>query len=614
MLPTPRSAETPRRAPRATAAELFAVLALGLLALAASLFSLRATDLFWHLASGRFMVEQLALPRHDPFRFGIGGGLAWVDHEWLFQLLVYAVERLGGLDALVALRAALVLTLAGVLYIAIRRTGSGRAVAVALAATALLGARPRFLLRPELFTFLAVATELALLRRLETAPGDRRTLLGLIALTVVWTNLHGLALLAPVLAGGYLLGVALAPPRGAAPGGGADRWRQAVLLPAALATAMLLNPYGARVFAVTTGITGALSELSAINPEWLPVWRAPQPMIFAMLFAGFAALAALVAETAARTRRVHLPTGIVAAGLAALALTAVRHQALSFVTGAFFAAETLALRRSARESTATTGQRMQAAAGPVAVSCACLLLAAWCLHPPASGPLAPRQGRFELSRGIAPHRFPEAAANWLEQHPGIGPLYNELAHGGYLLWRLYPPRQVFLDGRMELEPNLLREIEAARSGAERWQKFLRQRGAAGALVRYEDRLRPVFATDPVTGKPVVVARQTANAALFPAALWALVYWDDEVMLFLDRALAENRPHLANEYAIQPEDTAATLVRAGDDPQYRVRALADVERRLAEAPALLRAAWLRDRLRALAAASPAGTIDRPGDLP
>ncbi len=58
-----------------------------------------------------------------------------------------------------------------------------------------------------------MATELALLRRLETAPGDRRTLLGLIALTVVWTNLHGLALLAPVLAGGYLLGVALAPPR-----------------------------------------------------------------------------------------------------------------------------------------------------------------------------------------------------------------------------------------------------------------------------------------------------------------------------------------------------------------------------------------------------------------
>ncbi len=608
--------EPPRRPSPPSAADRFAIFALGSLAIAASLFSLRATDLFWHLASGRFMVEHLALPRHDPFRFGPGGGLAWVDHEWLFQLLVYAVDRLGGLDALIALRAALVSALAGVLYVAVRRTGSGRAAAAALAALALMGARPRFLLRPELLTFLAVAIELLLLRRLERAPGDRRVAFGLVALTVVWTNFHGLAVLAPVVAGGYLLGVALTKPAVAGQVGGTARWRQAMVMPAALVAAMLANPWGVEVLAVSAGITGALADLAAINPEWLPVWRAPQPMIFAALFAGIAALAALVADTAVRFRRVHWPSAIVAGGLALLALTAVRHQALFFVAGAFLAAETLALRQTAGTPAPAKLDRPAGSSLPaVGASLLCLLLAAWCLHPPARGPLAPRQGRFELSRGVAPHRFPEAAANWLEQHPGIGPLYNELAHGGYLLWRLYPPRQVFLDGRMELEPNLLREIEAARSGAERWQEFLRQRGAAGALVRYEDRPRPVFATDPATGKPVVVARQTANAALFPAALWALVYWDDEVMLFLDRALAENRPFLTTEYvAIQPEDTAATLVRAGDDPQYRAQALADVERRLAEAPALLRAVWLRDRLRAVAAASPAGTTDRPRGLP
>lgn len=616
----PRLPEPTRQAPEKTGdlargADRIAIFSLGLLAVAASLFSVRATDLFWHLASGRFMVENFALPRLDPFRFGVGGGLAWVDHEWLFQLLTYAVERLGGLDALIALRVALVAALAGVLYLAIRRTGSGRAVAVALVATALLGARPRFLMRPELFTFLAVAIELSLLRRLQTAPGDRRTLLGLGALTVVWTNLHGLALLAPVIAGGYLLGVALSPSASAAPEPGAGRWRQALVTPAVLAAAMLLNPYGARVFAVATGITGALTDLAAINPEWLPVWRAPQPMIFAMLFAGFAALAALVAETAARTRRVHLPTGIVTAGLAALALTAVRHQALFFVAGAFLAAETLALRRSARAATdGTTGKSTKSAAPAAGVSCACLLLAAWCLHPPASGPLAPRQGRFELSRGIAPHRFPEAAADWLERHPDVGPLYNELAHGGYLLWRLYPPRQVFLDGRMELEPTLLREIEAARVGAESWQQFLRHRGAAGALVRFEDQPRPVFATDPASGKPVIVARHTANAALFPRSLWALVYWDDQVMLFLDRSVEENRPYLDGEYsAIQPEDIADTLTRAAESSAFRQQALADVARRLAEDPTLHRAAWLRERLLALGG-SAAGPAELPGGAP
>ncbi len=608
--------------PLATAAERFAILALAALAISASLFSIRSTDLFWHLASGRFMVENFVVPQHDPFRFGAGGGLAWVDHEWLFQLLVHAVARLGGLDGLIALRVLLVLALAATLFLGLRRSASGVPIAVVLTAAALLGARPRFLIRPELVTFIALAAELNLLRRLAHATDAavrRRILFGLMALTVVWVNFHGLALLAPVVAGGYLLGTALSPAGDVAAAAAGRRWSRAVSTPALLAMVMLLNPWGVEVFSVSTGITGALSDLAAINPEWLPAWRAPQPMIFAMLFAGIAALATLVADTAVRARRAHLPTAIVAAGLAILALTAVRHQALSFVAGVFLAAETLALRRTARaigqpaiseiSEIPVSARRKRPIGGAVGAAFTCLLLAGWCLWPPASGPLAPRQGRFELSRGIAPHRFPEAAADWLEQHPGIGALYNELAHGGYLLWRLYPPRQVFLDGRMELEPGLLREIEAARTSAESWQRFLRRRGAAGALVRYEDRPRPVFAADPVTGKPVVVARQTPNAALFPAASWALVYWDDEVMLFLDRALAGNSSFLAGEYgAIQPEDTGETLARAAASPEYRARALADVERRLAEAPTLRRASWLRQRLRELAAGAAASGME------
>ncbi|MEO7795241.1 MAG: hypothetical protein ABIV06_10745 [Thermoanaerobaculia bacterium] len=582
-------------------ANRLSLLALGLLAVATSLFSIRSTDLFWHLASGRFMVEHLAFPRHDPFRFGAGDGLAWVDHEWLFQLLAHGIAQLGGLDGLIGLRVACVLTLAALLVVGLRRTGIGTSAAVTLSAVALIGARPRFLIRPELVTFLALATELILLRRLENPRNARRARFGLVALTVLWTNFHGLALLAPVVAGAYLLGVALARRSDPSPRPGDGRWRQVLTTPLWLAGAMLLNPWGVEVFAVSRGITGAMSDLAAINPEWLPAWRAPQPA----LFAGFAALIWLVTDTAIRFRRIHLPTGIVTGGLAILALTGVRHQALFFLSGAFLAAETLALRRRSGgrhdAEVAAPPRRSWRAALPALF---CLLLAAWCLHPPVSGLLAPRQGRFELSGGIAPGRFPIAAAEWLARRPDLGNLYNELAHGGYLLWRLYPPRRVFLDGRMELEPTLLREIEAARSGAESWREFLRRRGAVGALVRYDDRTRPVFDRDPATGALVPVGRQTPNGALFPVALWALVYWDDQVMLFLDRSQEPNQEFLGEEFsAIQPEDLASTLARAAASPDFRARALAEVERRLSEDPGLRRATWLRERLRALAAAPP-----------
>jgi hypothetical protein len=259
---------------------------------------------------------------------------------------------------------------------------------------------------------------------------------------------------------------------------------------------------------------------------------------------------------------------------------------LFFVAGAFLAGETLALAPPRRVTA-------------VPVLALCLGATGWAILPPASGPLAPRQGRFTPARGLEPGRFPERAAEFLAAARSAGrdsgPRYAEVAHGGALLWRLYPPRQVFFDGRMELEPGLIREIGAARSSARAWEDLRRRRGAVGGLVRYDDRRRLVVQTPGAGGAP---EQRTPNALLFGVERYALVYWDDDVMLYLSRAVAENEPFLAAEYrAVQPEDTVWTLEQAAD-PAFRARALAEVERKLGEDPACVRAAWLRRRLLAL----------------
>ncbi|MEO8503504.1 MAG: hypothetical protein ABI609_06360 [Acidobacteriota bacterium] len=544
---------------------------------AAAAFSVRSTDLFWHLAAGRWIVEHGRIPVSDPFRF-TSGGRAWIDHEWLTELVLYAVERVGGLDGLIALRIALALVLAGVLLAALRRMGNAVPVAALVVLIAILGVRPRFLLRPEPFSFVALALELLLLRRLlSTRTGNRRIVGALFALTVVWVNLHGLAVLAPLVAGGYLLG------------GTIQRrcsWRRAATVPALLALALCLNPYGWRVFWVPFGILGALRDIPGANLEWLPLWRAPQPY----LIAGALALGGLVVGVWSRRRVVAAPALLVTVGFAVLAATAVRNQALFFVAGAFLAGETLALAPPRR----VIG---------LPVVGVCLVALWWTILPPESGPLAPRQGLFRLARGLEPGRFPERAADFLARAArdgrDIGPLYNEFAHGGYLLWRLYPPRQVLFDGRMELEPGLIREIGAARRSADDWDAFLRGRGAVGGLVRYDDRRRPVIAAAPqgVSGATVVEQR-TPSAVLFGTERYALVYWDDAVMLFLSRRAPQNAPFLAAEYrAVQPEDTGWTLERAAD-ATFRALAIAEVERKLAEDPACARAAWLHARLIAL----------------
>ena len=120
----------------------------------AGTFSLRAYDLFWHLATGRWILEHRALPKTDPFRF-TSDGVPWVDHEWLFQVVARGMELIGGLDGLVLFRAAIVVLIAVVLLFSMRHNGTPQASAVIITAGALLLARPRFMLRPELFSLLA---------------------------------------------------------------------------------------------------------------------------------------------------------------------------------------------------------------------------------------------------------------------------------------------------------------------------------------------------------------------------------------------------------------------------------------------------------------------------
>jgi hypothetical protein len=555
----------------------------------AGVFPIFESDLFWHLAAGRWILAHGAIPRIDPFRFGAPpGGLAWVDHEWLFQVVVRAVEAAAGLDGLIVLRALALAGFALALFAVGRRAGldAGLAGLVALGAT--LGVRPRFLVRPEIVTLFAIVVLLLLLDRRRGGPAgwrwwSWRAPAAPAALVAVWVNVHGEALLAPGLALLALLGGALGAPAGERAG----RARAAVAVSAALAAVLLANPYGWRLVAVPLGIAGALRDLPAANPEWLSAFAAPQPY----LFGGMAMVAALAVLARRRTGVWPAPGwGLPALALAALALTAVRHQALFYAAAAPWAAHCLAALPEAAEPPPRTRRRLAWAA-----ALAALAAALWCAFPPAGGPLRPRHGGLAWGFGTAPGRFPERAAEVLAAHPEVGPLYNDFAHGGYLVWRLHPPRRVFLDGRMELEPGLLREIAAARADAGSWSALLARRGAVGALVRYDPRPVPVFEPDGRGGlRPA--GESTANALLFPPEHWRLVDWDDETMLFLRPGTAgwEGEPYRA----VQPEDLAATLRRAAADPAFAAAARAEVERKLAGQPDCRRATWLRDRLAGL----------------
>lgn len=597
----------------------------------AGAFRVRAYDLFWHLAAGRWIVEHRRPPRSDPFRF-THDGAPWIDHEWLFQVVAYGLERLAGTSGLGLLRSAAAVALAGLLLAALRRSGAPVAWAVPAVLAALLGARPRLFLRPELVTLLAIPLLLALLQELRRSKGRRRLALSAlaVALVLVWANAHPGALAAPPLALAFLVGTRL--PGGLAADGTRAGvrpvpWRLVLGLPLALAAVLLVNPYGAAIVSVPGAIGASLEELGGVNPEWLPLWHPWIARDSLYFFTVAGALAALALVTFRRTRRLDPATGLTTLALAALAATSIRHQSLFYVGAVFFAGECLAALqiapfslgpstahrsapcRSGGRGTPPPHPRAADAAGrvggPVLAIVLCLLAALWAAVPPTRGPLAPRQGRYTLGVGVEPGRFPEhlagaVAADW----PEVGHLYNNVAWGGYLLWRLYPPRQVFVDGRNEVDPQILRELAAARRSSRAWEELLARYDVDGAVVRYEERPLTVLEPPAVEGGEPAVVRRTPHAVLFPRERFALVDWDDAGMLLVRRT-PERAARLARvEYRfLDPEDRAWTLARAQRDPSFRAAALAEAERRLREGPPSRRA---RDLAAALAAGPAAGS--------
>jgi len=552
-------------------------------AVVAGAFRLRAYDLFWHLATGRWILENRAVPRIDPLRF-TSESAGWIDHAWLFQLLLRFIEQVAGLNGLVFFRMSAVIALAAILLRALRRAGAPAAGAVLVAALAILGARPRLMMRPELATVIALPALLALLQWFRRTR-SHRPLVGAAMLVVLWANFHPGVLVAPVVAGAFLFGCNL-------PGGAKPRrvgWSNVILVPALLAAAVLLNPFGWGLYQVPSRIGRALEGLPVVNPEWQRAWEAPQPA----LILGVVGILALVAYTFARTRRIDPATGLTTLVLAGLAVSGVRHQGLFFLGSAFLAAEALADLQKDETEPKIFFRRW----GSALAAATCLLAALWCLWPPPSGPLRPRQGPYSSGLGVQPGRFPVKAVDAIRQWPEVGHLYNDVAFGGYLLWRLYPPRQVFLDGRNEVNPSLLREVALSRSDSRSWSALLERYGVDGALVRYDDRLRKVLIPGP-EGEPAVTYH-TTNALLFPRNRFALVYWDDLAMFFVRRTPERSDRLASEEYRyVHPEDRQVTLQAAALDPVVLERALNEINRRLAEDPGCQRALSLREDLEAM----------------
>ncbi len=162
-----------------------------------SMFQLRSVDLAYHVRAGTAMLSSGHLPGVDSFTF-TAAGRAWLDQQWLAQVIIALGYRAGGWPAVAILHAALVGTTFWFLWLACRARGASARTSSVLT---FCGLAVNFLytgMRPQTMAYPLFTATLWILAGRRTHP---RRLLLLPPLVAVWANLHGSFVLAPALIG-----------------------------------------------------------------------------------------------------------------------------------------------------------------------------------------------------------------------------------------------------------------------------------------------------------------------------------------------------------------------------------------------------------------------------
>lgn len=522
-------------------------------------------DLFWHLATGRWILEHGQLPDFDPFNYTTavtayeGPSMARVVSRqyWLADLFQYGVVSVAGYAGLLCLRIFFALSTVLVVFLSVRKRG------LSVVASLLLVAPLGFLLasyagdRPNQLTYFFLAAFLYLIDNLDARP----YLLPLLML--FWANVHGGFIFGAAVAGTYLFSEFL---RTLCVAGHRCNRRLVAVLAVTILTGFL-NPNGYNVVSAliresTPFQKSVITEL--MRPTDFIAFGTYRYLVEAVSYVSVAGIAVLVCAIAGHRQhgralgisrsQLDVRHGTAKAGpLFASLSNQTEHVLLVTLFGflSFTAVRFIPLLAIA--STPVIGNMLVIIADPLArrlsrssipeMGLASLLVCGvWSAYP-----------LTVLNRPLVSDYFPEPAVGFIKRNGLQGRLFNYYDWGGFLLWRFYPDKVVFVDGRGHSERAYL--------------QYLSVIGADRSIVAGVPVHKAVL--DASSVRSILIPGTGRDGGLVPLIAllendpeWRLVFYFKNCLLYTRETSLKALPKIA-AYAIAMESAYASL---GDDPR------------------------------------------------
>lgn len=157
-------------------------------------------DVFWHLATGKFIVNSgFVIPSADIFGY-VTAGTQWIPFEWGWDVLTYFIYTIGGISGLSVIRLVLVLLIFIPVFIIGKKTRIPLPLLTVILLLVATGMLVRFTVRPHLVTYVFLMAEVFLLFYSVSDPKYKKLFVLFPVFFLIWANLHmgvilGLAIL-----------------------------------------------------------------------------------------------------------------------------------------------------------------------------------------------------------------------------------------------------------------------------------------------------------------------------------------------------------------------------------------------------------------------------------
>ena len=488
-------------------------------------------DTWWHLASGRFIAQHRAIPYTDVLSFTVPTN-EWVNLQWLYDLVLYAIWVMAGADGLVIASAACYVATFALLARHLARH-LGPVASSSLLIWVVATVTERLNIRPEMVSFpLLAALQLVL------ADGRRNParLRWLVPLMILWANMHslfilGVAAIAAAIGGALVAEAPILPESWRRDSAWPEGSRRALIRWGATAiAATIANPYALRalIFPVElmTRINGSKITYSVIGEFHrpfsgsFPTFAVGSYQAFILAFAALAVAAGWLRATSPRsTPRVpaenapRFDVGALAfsAALAWLSLLARRNIGIFAIGAVPFVGACLRI-VLARARTTWTPERKAVRAGGIAVLAVAVVLSGfgvtnrWYAMPGET---------HEFGLGVFESNVPTRAAQFFREQKLPGPHYNDMMSGGYLTWDDPSGKGVYIDGRLEVyDTPFFAAYVNNFSDIEGWKREADARGIQSVMLFHRWDGRRLMSAVDATGD------------------WRLVYYDETAVIFV----------------------------------------------------------------------------------